>query len=143
MPYITQQDLENFAGGQVRLKELADWDGDGVIDAVAVNAAIANAEGLVDGFIRLRTKTPVANPSATLKRLVGEEAIYFLKYSRGNFAVTDFDKEARVDRIKQLEAHRDGKARLDEPMPEKSSAVRATFIENEDDVSREGTKGMW
>lgn len=143
MPYITEQELENYAGGAERLTQLADWDGDGNRDAVAVNAAISNAEGFVDPYLRLRSSTPIAVPNVTLKRLVGEEAIYFLQYSRGGLAVSDFDKNARMDRIKLLEAHRDGKLRLDEPMPGQSSAVRAAFVENDGDVSREGTKGMW
>lgn len=144
MPYITQQDLEYHAGGAQRLKELADWDGDGALDALVVTVAIENAEGFVDQYLRHRSKTPIANPSATLKRLVGEEAIYFLRYSRGQLAITEYDKDARTARVKLLEDHRDGKARLDEPMPAASSAVKAAFVDNDDqDVSREGTKGMW
>lgn len=145
MGYITEQELEIFAGGAARLTELADWDQDGARDASVVDAAIANACAFVDGYLRHRVKTPVENPSATLKRLVGEEAVYWLRYSRPGTGVMigDFDKDARAERVKLLESHRDGKLRLDEPMPAKSSAVRSSIVQLGGELTKKKTEGMW
>lgn len=145
MAYLTEQELEQYAGGGARLTELADWDGDSQRDAGVVTAAIDNASGFVDGYLRARSKTPVAAPSMTLKRLVGEEAIYWLRYSRPGTGtmVGDFDKDARAERIKLLEAHADGRLRLDEPMPERSSAIKSAIVDLGGEITKKNTEGMW
>lgn len=143
MAYASQSDLDFAAGGAARWLQLTDWDGDGQVDASVVASATTAADGWIDGYLRLRHATPIASPSATLRLLAARETVYQLRASRGLVAITKEDLDERTQRIHELEAMRDGKLRPDEPLPAPSTAIRAVFIDNDDDVSREGTKGMW
>lgn len=143
MAYATQADLDFAAGGAERWLQLTDWNDDTVADASVVSAAQAAADGWIDGYLRMRYATPIASPSATLRLLSAREVIYQIKASRGTVAITKEDLDERTQRIEELKAMRDGKLRPDEPLPTPSTAVRAVFIENDDDLSREGLKGMW
>ncbi|HWU91601.1 MAG TPA: phage protein Gp36 family protein [Kofleriaceae bacterium] len=141
--YATQADLDFAAGGAARFREATDWDGDGQVDAAVVASAQTAADGWIDSYLRLRYSTPIPTPSATLRLLAARETLYQIKASRGLVAITKEDIDERAQRIRELEAMRDGKLRPDEPPPAPSTAIRATFVANCDDLSREGTKGMW
>jgi phage gp36-like protein len=143
MAYAAQADIEFAAGGADRFKELADWNGDGTVDADVVTRAQTTADGWINGYLRLRFSTPIASPSATLKLIAADEAVFQIRKARGLVAITTEDLDQRTQRISELEAMRDGKVRPDEPNPAPSTAIRAVFHDNEDDLSREGLKGMW
>jgi phage gp36-like protein len=143
MAYATQAQIQMAAGGPERFVQLFDWDRDGVADANVIAEAQARADGWIDGFLRLRFSTPVANPSDTLVRLAADEAVYWCRKARGMNGLTPEDIQGRKDRELQLEAMRDGKLRPDEPLPAKSTAIVATIVENCDPVSREGLKGLF
>lgn len=141
MGYASQTELEMAAGGADRLRDLADWDGDGVVDLAVIAEAITRADGFIDGYLRMRYATPIASPSDTLKRLSADEAIYWMRRSRGMVSEQEFDQYR--ERVKILEQLRDGTLRPDDPLPPKSSAVRSAWVANTSDTSRDGTKGMW
>ena len=141
MSYVVQSDLEVACGGSARLVQLTDLDGAGALDADAMNAAIAAAEGWIDGYLRARFKTPIAAPSATLKLAVADEAIYQLRRRRSMLTEQDVaDKTARDSWARDVAA---GKVRPDEPAPATSTAVRASFRASTRDVSRKTLKGAW
>lgn len=129
------------AGGADRLLSLADWDGDGAIDADVITEAQKRADGWIDGYLRLRFETPIATPSDTLKRLAADEAVYWMRSSRGMVGEPEMKK--REERERELELMRDGKLRPDEPLPKPSTAVKSALVALGGDVTREGTKGMW
>lgn len=145
MTYATLQQIQMAAGGPDKLVELADWNGDGTIDAGVVEDAQARAEGWMHGFLRLRHTVPITNPTtegaATLARLSADETVYILRTSRR--LVGETDTEQRKERERELVEYRDGNLRIDEPMPGKSSAVAATIVTNCSPMSREGLKGIW
>jgi phage gp36-like protein len=141
MPYASQIEIQHAAGGADRLIQLADWDADGVIDAAVIAAAQEQADAFLDSYLRLRYATPVANPSATLRGYAAEHAVYWMRQARG---MTGPDEQTQLEnRQRQLEAMRDGKLRPDEPLPAKSTAVRASFRARSGDVSRDKLKGAW
>lgn len=142
MAYTTQPILILHAGGQAAFDQLFDFDGDGVADPDAIARAQAAADGWIDQYLRLRYATPVAIPSETLKGIAADEAIYQVKKWKPALGVTPQDVEERTQRMRELEAMRDGKNRPDEPLPVQSTAVRAEFVANGSDVSRDSLKGL-
>jgi hypothetical protein len=140
MSYATQSDLELAAGGAVRFVQLTDWDGDGTADAGVIAQAQAAADGLVDSHLRRFSPGDLAalraTPTDTIKRIAAAEAIFWVLEKRR--AITKDDLDLRALRITELTDMRADKLRAaDEKTP------RATFIDNDSDVSRDGTKGMW
>lgn len=140
MAYATQTDLELACGGAARLVELADWDQDGAIDAAVVTAQLEAADGWIDGYLRTRFATPIASPSATLIRVVAEEAIYLLRRRRNMVTEQDVaDKTARDNWARDVST---GKVRPDEPNPAPSTAIRSAWRASSRDTSREKLKGF-
>lgn len=142
MAYATQTQIQMAAGGPDRFVQLADWNGDGTVDADVIAEAQARADGWIDQYLRERYTTPIATPSDTLIRLAADEAVYWLRKSRGLLAQDEQDVEQRKDRERQLQDMAAGKIRPDEPLPTKSTAVGAAFVENCSPVSRAGLKGL-
>jgi len=139
MPYATQSDIQNAAGGAARLVELADWDGDGTADAEAIAFAQTAADALIDGSAGLLYDVPIVDPTNVLVMHAAKECIYQLKFARG--MVAEIDAEERDQRIEWLALLRDGKIRPSNPAPAKSDAVRSAVVVNNRDVSRENLKG--
>jgi phage gp36-like protein len=139
MAYTTQAQIETALGGPAKLVELADLDGNGALDAQALADAQARCDGWIDGFL-WQYGTPVADPSSTLQQIAIEETIYQLRWAKRMVSVED--REDRERRELTLKDMRDGKQRPDKPRPV-ATVNRAVFVENDGDVSREGTKGMW
>lgn len=78
MTYATQLDLEN-AFGAAEILHLADRDGDGVAEAAVLNAILARADALIDGYLAGRYAVPVAAPvPMTLVATAGDLARYWL-----------------------------------------------------------------
>lgn len=142
MSYASDDDIKLAAGGQSRLIELADWNDDGQVDADVIARAKAAADGVLDGHLRLRLSAAYlealrANPTPTISELAAAEVIYWLKKSKDMISADDV--ELRKERERQLDLMRDGQFRpADEPR-----AQRAVIVENEGEVSRKKTRGMW
>ena len=144
MPYASLTELQHAAGGQDRLIQLADWNGDGSVDSDAVDNALLQADAFIDQYLSLRYATPIQNPSPVLRGIAAEQAIYWLKQERGG--VSPEENLQLENRQRQLELMRDGRLRPEDPNPSKSSAVVAAFIERDPDaieVSRASLKGIW
>jgi phage gp36-like protein len=139
MPYATQAQIQAAAGGAVKLVELADWDGDGVVDAAAIAFAQEAADGWIDSFAAGRYAVPIATPTNTLVQFAAEEAVHRLRLSRKVVDQDDKDqRELRVEWLKLLQA---GKVRPSDPAPAKGTAVRSQVVVNDREVSREKLKG--
>lgn len=143
MAYATQAQIQMAAGGADKFLELADWNGDGSVDTDVIAEAQSRADGWIDGYL-VRYGTPIEQPSDTLIRLAADEAVYWLRQSRGMLAMYPEAVEARKDRERQLEEMRDGKIRPGYPLPAKSTSVVAAVVDNCGPISREGLKGsIW
>lgn len=140
MPYTTQNDLDDAAGGAARFVELADFDGDGAADAAMVARAQDAADGFVDAHLRKFSPADLAalrvSPTATIKRIAADETIFRLREQRRQ--VGQDDRDSQKLRKEELEA-----MRADQLRPADTKTPRARFVDNDSDVSREGTKGMW
>lgn len=142
MSYATDTQIELAAGGQDRLVALADWDGDQVVDADVITRAKEAADGLIDGYLRLKLGADDlarvrATPTVTLSSIAAAEAVYWMKSSR-NMAGPD-DVEQRKERERQLKLMNAGSFRVDDA----PKAQRAAFIENDGEVTKKNTRGMW
>lgn len=64
--YATQTDLEErFSASE--LSDVADRDRDGIVDAAVVDAALADASELIDGFLAGRYALPLASVPGLVK----------------------------------------------------------------------------
>jgi phage gp36-like protein len=144
MAYATQDQIQMAAGGADRLLALADWDGDGAIDAAVIAEAQARADGWIDGYLRMHYAIPIATPTDTLKRLAADECVYWMRCNRG-MALGEHDVQARKDREGQLEQMRDRKLLPDDPAPAASTVAQrpSVVIENTCELSRDSMRGMW
>jgi phage gp36-like protein len=137
MPYTTQKDIEVAAGGRDALIALTDQSNTNTtIDLEVLAIFQAKADAFINGYLRARYATPLANPSREIVDCAAELAVYFLRQARPSVGLSERDVEAHKLRLKWLDDVRDGRIRPDEPLPAKSTAVRTVFVENNGPVSR-------
>jgi phage gp36-like protein len=107
VPYATQQNLvDRF--GEAEIKQIADRDGDGAIDAGVVAKALADAEAEIDSYIGNVYQLPLASVPARVVDLAQDLALYKLYASN---PPEDVVRRYR-DAIRFLEAVSAGKAVL-------------------------------
>lgn len=77
MTYAVQQDLiDRF--GETEIKEVADRNGDGAIDAAVMASALADADQVIDGYVGARYDLPLDPVPNLVKTLACHLARYFL-----------------------------------------------------------------
>lgn len=87
MSYISKTELiARF--GRAELTQLTDRDRTGNIDDLALDAAIADAGGLIDSHIAARYALPISQPVPILTRYAGDLVRYFLFDDRATDEVT-------------------------------------------------------
>lgn len=147
MAYATQQQIQIGAGGLAKLVELTDQDNNAAVDVTVLGEVQSQADGWIDGFLSKRYATPVDTTALTpsgkakLVRWSVDETVFRLRTAR--HLVDEHDTKLHTDLEAELKEYRDGKRNLDEPLPNKSSAVISQFVENCGDVSRENLKGIF
>ena len=99
MTYATQADLEARAG-IAELLDLADRDGDGVIDADVVLAALSDAKNIVDGYIANRYGALTTIPS--LVRTWSVSIARYLLWSNGSPEHIRQDYEDAISALKDV-----------------------------------------
>jgi phage gp36-like protein len=143
MAYSTRADLVRRVGGDEKLVQLADLDNDGAEDAGVVDAAIAEADGLINSYAKKRHAVPIANPSPELVAASARIAARAIKSWKNVRDQLDIDDE-KTDRA-WLRDIADGKVAVTAtPSPEKSELVvdKAEPRESTKTVSREKFKGF-
>lgn len=60
MPYAALEDLLERAG-EAEMRQIADRDRDGTVDADVIQAALEDADNLIDGYVAVRYATPLAS----------------------------------------------------------------------------------
>ena len=140
MPYTTQSDLDDAAGGAARFIELADFDGDGAPDVAMVLRAQAAADGVIDAHLRKFSAGDLAAlrtaPTPTIKREAADQTIFELRKHRRQIGEDDWkDQESRM---KRLQAYSADELRLAD-----TKTPRARFVENCGEVTKKNTGGMW
>jgi len=148
MPYTLQTDVEISAGGNVRLVELCDHDGDGLLDTAVLTAAQTQADGWIDSYLRRILagsgfSLPLNPAPDIIKRVAAEQAVHVLKSWRG--VLTEDDQTA-------LELRQTMMSNIDRgilgPVPDERVPAGAggpgTFERDTNEpVSREKLKGFW
>ena len=109
MSYAAQADLE-LRYGAAELLAIADRDGDGIVDAGVVAAAVADAEQLADSYLAPRYATPLLAAPAPLVAAVCDMARYKL-YANAR-EIPDHVKQAWSDALKFLRDLSEGRAVL-------------------------------
>jgi phage gp36-like protein len=144
MAYSATGDVQTAVGGAARLLALSDTDGDGIADAGLVDAAILEADSLIDTYASKRFRVPFSSAPPAIKALSARIAARVLRRNRTMVLASDVTDE-ETDR-KWLEALAKGDVLPGvEPIPEKGSIVtdKAAVRDPAKEVSRERTKGFW
>lgn len=139
--YVTQAQLVVEAGGADRFIALTDWNNDGVTDADVVAQAMAYVQAWIDGALRVRFATPIANPDATITQLGSAEMVYWLRSRREMVSQIEIDRHK--EREIELQDLATGKRRPAEPLPPRSTAVKSAVVDLGGCVNNEKLKGMW
>jgi len=77
MPYCDQADLDNRFGAE-EIARLLDRDGDGQPDAGVLDAALADADAVIDAWLSRRYAVPLSPVPAPLVRLACVVTRFFL-----------------------------------------------------------------
>lgn len=147
MPYATEQDIIDAAGGPVRILKFADWDGNGTVDAAAIALGQDESDMMIDGHagIRFRELLNADDETSTpVRKLAGAEALYRIKVARNNNSPKD--DELAEARLRIFQDIRDGKflpKELDEDMPETSSSDQSEYIERDEDGETWSRAAKW
>ncbi len=140
MAYCSQADVEYVAGGAERLRQMSDYDRDGVADADAISTAIARASSWIDAHARKQSLVPFDPVPEFVRWLCAEEAVYLLKRTR-----TDDDREDHLERERLVQGLASGKVTPGtDPAPTGSTHLRGRYTDRPSDkkVSRDKLKGF-
>jgi phage gp36-like protein len=77
MTYAVQQNLIDRFGEQ-ELVQLTDRDGAGVIDAAVLTQGLADADGIINGYLASRYTVPLATVPAVIVSMASDIARYYL-----------------------------------------------------------------
>ncbi|MDA8254180.1 MAG: DUF1320 family protein [Betaproteobacteria bacterium] len=107
MTYATQADLESRYGAEEVL-QLADRDGDGVIDAGVIDQALRDADAEIDGYLGSRYQLPLA----TAPQIINVYACDIARYRLYASAATEEVRNRYQDALKFLRLAAEGKVMI-------------------------------
>ena len=92
MSYATLDDLIDRAG-EAELRQIADRDRDGVIDATVIDAALTDAKDLIDSYIGAKYALPLPSvPSIVRSWSVSIARYYLHRNGAPDHVVKDYDE---------------------------------------------------
>ena len=144
MPYSVQADVQTAAGGEKRLAQLVDWNGDSSVDAAEVTKAIAAADSLINSHSARRYAVPLNPVPDRCKQLSADLAVFYLKKWRG--VLDEHDMTWFEGELKWLGQLAKGEVTWDtDPEPSKHSRVIDGVHDRPSDkeVGRSPLKGFW
>lgn len=144
LPYCAQADVEHCVGGAARLVQLLDRDGDGSADAGVLDAAIAEADALINSYASKKFEVPFATTPITIKTLSARMTARILHRGRAMELKEDVGAEDR-DRKWLEDLARGSVLPGVEPIPAKGEIVTDTAgtRDTSKNVSRDRLKGFW
>ena len=107
MPYATLADLIERAG-EAEIRQVADRDRDGTIDADVIEAALTDADNLVNGYVAAKYTVPLAS----VPDLVRTWAVSIARYVLHRNGPADHIAQDYKDAIAALKDVAAGKIRL-------------------------------
>lgn len=122
MPYCTQPDITGRISEHV-LIQLTDDDHLGVVDTAMVTRAIADADELIDGFLRGKYTLPLDPVPGMIKSLSLDLSVYNLYGRRPDFDTPKAVAERQVTALRILKEIRTGAITLGSAGTETPAAV--------------------
>lgn len=107
MPYATQADLEARYGA-AEILQLADRDGDGVIDAGVIEQALADAGAEIDGYLGSRYALPLAE----VPQIVKVYACDLARYRLWDKAASEEVRRRYEDALRYLRLAAEGRVKI-------------------------------
>jgi len=104
MPYATLQDMATRFGAE-ELTQLTDRANVDAIDSAPVNAALADADAVIDGYLAQRYAVPVVPTPPLLRRLACDITRFLLRGEAASQAVRSAYEEA-LAQLRDLSAGR-------------------------------------
>lgn len=120
MAYTTRAAIESVVGGPAKLVQLADLNNDTAEDAGVVDAAIVEADSLIDSYAAKRYAVPFSTVSPTIASLSTRIAARILRRNRGMPWPKD-DEQAEIDRLWLVDLAKGLVTPGIDPPPEKST----------------------
>lgn len=111
MPYATLTDITDLYGPNALY--VADRDGDGVADAVAVDKALTHASAEIDSYLLVRYTLPLSDVDQKLVQISVDIALYRLALSHD--VLSDEHRKRYEDAIAWLKDVAAGRAKLHLP----------------------------
>lgn len=143
MPYCTLKDLiKRF--GESEINDLLDRDSDGLHESETLDMTIADADGLIDGFLGVRYKVPI-HPVRSPKAF---KSVCLISCDISRYLLWDDNTptgvQERYDRaIKLLEMYRDNEIVLpDAQAAPQNPSGGVDFIANERVFTSDSLKGF-
>jgi phage gp36-like protein len=122
MAYSVKADLEQHTGGPDGLIQLADYDQDGIADQTVIDNAIADADGIINGYINKQVLVPLSTVPVMVKNLSARLALYSLRMAKRQVDPDTHGKQFDLD-LQMLKDLRDGVITLGvDPAPPAASA---------------------
>lgn len=149
MAYSVQADLQNAIGGLDRLTQLCDWDGDGVIDAGVITAAVVKADSLIDSYASKNYTVPFNPVPVVITTTSADLALVILRRQR---QMATHDDELRWEQIAGPEGWLSHLARGivtpgGDPLPLKHSTMAPDTVDStvggDRELSRGKLSGFW
>lgn len=107
MPYATQADLEARYGA-AEILQLADRDGDGMIDAGVIEQALADAGAEIDGYLGSRYALPLAE----VPQIVKVYACDLARYRLWDKAASEEVRRRYEDALRYLRLAAEGRVKI-------------------------------
>lgn len=139
MAYATRDDID-IAYGADLLHVVADRDDGGSVDTEAVDRALEDASGVIDGYLGSRYTVPLSPVPQIVKRFAVDIAVFYLADRAG--VNTDERRQRYEDAVRFLEKVAEGRISLGSAVPPPSSGGNAAQITSVERVfTRDGMKG--
>ena len=103
MPYCTLDDIKSKRIPESTLVDLTDDDNAGVVDEAVVAGTIADADELIDGYLRGRYLLPLAPVPGLINSLSADLAVYHLFGRRAEFEIPKSVSEKNANALKVLD----------------------------------------
>lgn len=145
MAYATLAQVQVAAGGADALRKISDQDGSGSTQQATIDAAVAEADGLIDSFVHKRHRVPLTSPSLSVQTLSARHAVRVMR-SNVRMSITKDITDEENDRAWLAMGAKGLVSFVDEPQPAPSNlAVDSTSAGTPStrEVSRRRTRGIW
>ena len=135
MPYCTIDDLHLRLPASF-VVSLTDDAGSEVVDVDTVQRAIADADSMIDGYLRSRYTVPFATTPKIIQRLSVDLTVYYLYQRKNDYEMPEPVRFRYTDALKTLEAVAAGRMHI-EDVPPSEAEVPTISVSNKTAADRQ------